>query len=91
MNGGWRTLFYALVLAGILAGASAVILTQVTAAEVDQLQEDVGTLKDRDRENAAKIEGIAQKVAATKDQVGRIEDKLDRLIDQLPSQRRSTQ
>lgn len=77
----WKSICGTLIAAAVIAGASGLVLSQVTAAEVADLKKTVDDLSDKDRENAQKVASIDTKVESTKDTVERIEDKLDRLIE----------
>lgn len=81
MNGFWKSVLSTMIAAAIIAGASGLVLSKVTAQEVADLKYTVEQLEARDRESAAKVERIDEKVAATKESVERIEQKLDRLLD----------
>ena len=77
----WKSIASTLIAAAIFAGASGLVLSQVTAAEVADLKTQVSTLDERDREAAKKLERVDTRVESTKESVERIEQKLDRLLE----------
>ena len=87
MSNLWRSICGTLIAAAVLAGASGLVLSRVTAAEVADLKDQVSTLDSRDRENAKKLERVESTGQATKESVERIEQKLDKLLDQVPPRR----
>lgn len=87
MSNLWKSICGTLIAAAVLAGASGLVLSRVTAAEVADLKEQVSTLDERDRENAKKLERVESNGQSTKESVERIEQKLDRLLDQVPPRR----
>lgn len=80
-DGWWATIVGSLVVSAICAGAWGLILSQVTAAEVEQLKDRQGRIEAQTGEAAQKISAIAAQTEATKESVDRIENKLDRLIE----------
>ena len=87
MSNLWRSICGTLIAAAVLAGASGLVLSRVTAAEVADLKDQVSTLDSRDRENAKKLERVESNGQSTKESVERIEQKLDKLLDQVPPRR----
>lgn len=83
----WKSICGSLIAAAVIAGASGLVLSRVTAAEVSDLKQKVEDLGQKDRETAQKVAAIDSKVESTKDTVERIEDKLDRLLEQSHPQR----
>lgn len=86
-DGWWTTIVGSLVVSAICAGAWGLILSQVTAAEVEQLKDRQGRIEIQTQESSQKISTIAAQTNATKESVDRIEDKLDRLIERQTDRR----
>lgn len=83
----WKSICGSLIAAAVIAGASGLVLSRVTAAEVSTLKDTVSNLDERDRESSKKLERVDQSVSDTKASIERIEHKLDRILEQT-SQRK---